>query len=369
MKRKFLSILSGIVVLLVTYFISNLIINKETESYNNNTNIIHSVRTIEIENSSNPISVKVNGRLSSKYKVDLFSEVQGILNDNYKDFKVGQSYKKGESIIKINSKEFLATVKQNRSQLQNMIASVLPDIKLDFKSNYENWELYFKSFDVEKNTKSLPKSLSDKEKFYLVGKGLMAQYFKIKNLEERLSKYTISAPYDGTLIEAYSTEGSLVLPGQKLGTYINTNVFELELAIPSKYGNKLETGKEVLFRSTFNTEHTGKIIRVNKSIDNNSQSIRLFVEFKSKKLKDGMYSEVNIPLGNIDDSFSLSRSLLINDSFIYYIKDNMTIGIFNVNPIFYDDETVIVKGLENGMNILKTYIPGVYDGMKVKIVN
>jgi hypothetical protein len=95
----------------------------------------------------------------------------------------------------------------------------------------------------------------------------------------------------------------------------------------------------------------------------------LFVEFKSKKLKDGMYSEVNIPLGNIDDSFSLSRSLLINDSFIYYIKDNMTIGIFNVNPIFYDDETVIVKGLKNGMNILKTYIPGVYDGMKVKIVN
>ena len=92
-------------------------------------------------------------------------------------------------------------------------------------------------------------------------------------------------------------------------------------------------------------------------------------DLKSKKLKDGMYSEVNIPLGNIDDSFSLSRSLLINDSFIYYIKDNMTIGIFNVNPIFYDDETVIVKGLENGMNILKTYIPGVYDGMKVKIVN
>tara|TARA_B100001173_G_scaffold106253_1_gene92040 strand:+ start:10753 stop:11862 length:1110 start_codon:yes stop_codon:yes gene_type:complete len=369
MNRKFLSILSGIVILLITYFISNLIINKETESYNNNTNITHSVRTIEIENSSNPISVKVNGRLSAKYKVDLFSEVQGTINNINKDLKVGQSYIKGEAIIKINSKEFLATVKQNRSQLQNMVASVLPDIKLDFKNNYENWELYFKSFDIKKNTKTIPKPLSDKEKFYLVGKGLMAQYFKIKNLEERLSKYTISAPYDGTLIEAYSSEGSLILSGQRLGTYINTNVFELEVAVPSKYGNQLETGKEVLFTSTFNTKHTGKIIRVNKSIDKNSQSIRLFVEFKSKNLKDGMYSEVNIPLGNIEDSFSLSRSLLINDSFIYYIKDNMTIGIFNVNPIFYDDENVIVKGLENGMNILKTYIPGVYDGMKVKIVN
>ena len=82
-----------------------------------------------------------------------------------------------------------------------------------------------------------------------------------------------------------------------------------------------------------------------------------------------MYSEVSIPLGNIDESFSLSRSLLINDSYVYYIKSDMTIGIQNVEPVFYDDETVIVKGLKNEMLILKNYIPGVYDGMKVKIVD
>ena len=93
------------------------------------------------------------------------------------------------------------------------------------------------------------------------------------------------------------------------------------------------------------------------------------VSFESSKLKDGMYSEVSIPLGNIDESFSLSRSLLINDSYVYYIKSDMTIGIQNVEPIFYDDETVIVKGLKNEMLILKNYIPGVYDGMKVKIVD
>ena len=125
----------------------------------------------------------------------------------------------------------------------------------------------------------------------------------------------------------------------------------------------------MLFKSDDNTDHLGKIIRINNSIDDDSQSIRLFIEFESSKLKDGMYSEVSIPLGNIDDSFSLSRSLLINDSYVYYIKSDMTIGIQNVEPIFYDDETVIVKGLKNEMLILKNYIPGVYDGMKVKIVD
>ena len=82
-----------------------------------------------------------------------------------------------------------------------------------------------------------------------------------------------------------------------------------------------------------------------------------------------MYSEVDIPLGNIDDSFSLSRSLLINDSFVYYAKPDMTVCIIDFEPLFFDDETVIVKGLEDGMINLKSYIPGIYDGMKVKIVD
>ena len=369
MNRKLISILSGFAVLIITYLLSTLIMSKDEETYNKNTNIVHSVRTIKTSNVSNAISVKVNGTMSAKYKVDLFSQVQGIVINSKKDFKVGQQYKKNEVLININSQEFLATVKQSRSQLQNMIASVLPDIKLDFPESYANWELYFKNFSVNLNTKKMPEPKSDKEKFYLIGRGLQSLYYSVKNLEERLKKFTLIAPFEGTLIESYTTEGSLVSPGQKIGTFINMNLFELEVAVPSKYGNKLKEGKQVSFKSDDNTDHTGKIIRINNSIDDDSQSIRLFIEFESSKLKDGMYSEVSIPLGNIDESFSLSRSLLINDSYVYYIKSDMTIGIQNVEPIFYDDETVIVKGLKNEMLILKNYIPGVYDGMKVKIVD
>ena len=369
MNRKLISFLSGITILVVAYFISSLIINSDEENYNNNTNITYSIRTLEVKNNSNPISVKVNGNLKSKYQINLFSEVQGRLVKSKKEFKAGQNYSKNEVLLNIDSKEFLANVKQSRSQLQNLVASVLPDIKLDFPESFSVWENYFKNFNINLNTKQLPKHNSDKEKFYIVGKGLLSQYYKVKNLEERLSKYNILSPFEGTLIEAYGSVGTLVSPGQKLGTFINTNIFELEVSVPSKYGNKLEIGKKIKFKSTYDTTHIGKIVRINNSIDNNSQSIRVFIEFKSNKLKDGMYSEVDIPLGNINDSFSLSRSLLINDSFVYYAKSDMTVGIKDVKPLFYDDETVIVKGLEDGMLILKSYIPGIYDGMKVKIID
>ena len=66
---------------------------------------------------------------------------------------------------------------------------------------------------------------------------------QVKNLEERLND-TIKSPFEGTLIEAYGSVGTLVSPGQKLGTFINTNIFELEFSVPSKYGNKLELVKK-----------------------------------------------------------------------------------------------------------------------------
>ncbi len=369
MNRKFVSIIVGLVILTVSYFLSTIIMNEDDESYNKNTSIVHSVRTIKTFNTSNTISIKVNGTMSAKYKVDLFAEVQGTVINSKKDFKVGQKYKKNEVLLNINSQEFLATAKQSRSQLQNMIASVLPDVKLDFPENYINWESYFKNFNVNNNTKQMPEPKSDKEKFYLVGKGLQSQYYRVKNLEERLKKFTLIAPFQGTLIESFTIQGSLVSAGQKIGTFINSNLFELEVSVPAKYADKLVIGKEVSFLANDDISYLGKIIRVNNSIDDDSQSIRLFIEFESSELKDGMYSEVSIPLGYVEDSFSLSRSLLINDSYVYYVKSDMTVGIQSVQPIFYDDETVIVKGLENNMLILKNYIPGIYDGMKVKIVD
>ena len=61
-----------------------------------------------------------------------------VAGKSKKEFKAGQNYRKSEVLLKIDSKEFLANVKQSRTQLQNLVASVLPDIKLDFPEALKN---------------------------------------------------------------------------------------------------------------------------------------------------------------------------------------------------------------------------------------
>ena len=102
---------------------------------------------------------------NSKNKIDIYTEVQGIVNLNGNVFKEGKTFKKNDKILSIKSDEFSTSVKQARSELQNLIASILPDIKIDFNKNFNSWNNYFQEFDVENEISELPSPKSDKEKF------------------------------------------------------------------------------------------------------------------------------------------------------------------------------------------------------------
>jgi len=64
---------------------------------------------------------------------------------------------------------------------------------------------------MNKATPTLPEMSDEKEKFFISGRGIMTSYYNVKNLEQRLSKYRIAAPYKGVLTQALVTEGTLTM--------------------------------------------------------------------------------------------------------------------------------------------------------------
>ena len=368
MKKYLISIGAGILILLITYFISETILNLKKDNTSDVSEISKLVSVIEVKNSSNSAKLSVDGRLKSKDKIDIYSEVQGIVKFNKNIFEEGEVFKKNDLILSVKSNEFLSSVKQARSEFQKLIASILPDIKIDFNENFDDWERYFKEFNIHEKVPKLPNSKSEKEKFYLVGKGIQSMYYKVLNLEEKLKKFNIYAPFNGTLSKTYISEGTLINPGMILGSYISTSNFELVTNIPAKYSDFISKNLKITF-TIKNKTYKGVVKRVNKNIDELSQTVSIYIEFVNKDLKDGMYVSTKIPLNINSEGFSVSRSILINDSFIYVAEDNNVVGIRNVKPIYYDDDSVIVSGLDNGTKIISSYIPGIYKGMKIKISN
>ena len=159
----------------------------------------------------------------------------------------------------------------------------------------------------------------------------------------------------------------MVRPGQQLGEYIDTSVFEVELAIQKNFSDLLQIGEKVEL-STLNSDETfnGTVSRINGKIDQATQTIKVYVEVKEEGLKEGMYLEAELEAREIENAYEISRKLLVDESKIYYVKDSI-LDIMEIDPVYFSPKQVIVKGIPEGTRILSRPIPGAYVGMLIKV--
>jgi hypothetical protein len=322
-----------------------------------------------VKNKTIPIQINSTGSLIAKNKIEIYSEVQGVLNIGKKEFKAGTFYAKDEIMLSINRDEHLANFKSLKSNFLNSLLLITIDMKLDFPLEYEKWKAYLDSFDIDNRLLELPITTSDRERFFLAGKNIYTQYYNLENLYARLSKYTIRAPYNGVLTEALVTHGSLIRQGQKLGEFINVKTYEIELAIKSSFIEFIKIGNPVKLNNIKNTKSWhGKVIRINGKIDQSSQTFRVFVEVNANDLLEGMYLEAELLAKSETNAFEIDRNLLFENDKIFAVTDS-SLYLVQINPVFFNRKTVIVKGLKDGTKIISKPLPGAFEGMKVKINN
>jgi len=365
--RKLITIILGIVLIAGAVLISKKMIANKKKPRVKATKIIKTVFADAIKNSEIPVIITANGNLQAKYKMQLFTEVQGVLKSANKEFKPGTTYRKGETILRINSDEFFANTQSQKSNYINSIISILPDIRLDYPEEYKKWQNYLKSLDVNKSVPKLPILNSDKERYFISGRGINTAYYTLKNVEVKLRKFQLTAPYNGIVTEALVTAGTLVRGGQKLGEFINTSVYEMEVSINAEFASLLQKGNTVKLHNTEKTkQYIGKVIRVNGNVDTKSQTVKAYIEVAHRDLKQGMFLEADLRAKTIKNAVEISRKLLINNQQIFAVNDTV-LQLINVEPVYFSAEKVIVKGLKNGTKILSKTVPGSYDGMQVKI--
>jgi multidrug efflux pump subunit AcrA (membrane-fusion protein) len=367
--RKIISIVLAVLLLVGAVLLAKYLIDSKQKPKVVSDKIVKTVFTETIINKSIPIIITANGTLVAKNKIELYAEVQGILENSSKAFKAGTSFNKGETLIKINSDEFYANLQAQKSTLFNALTAIMPDIRLDFPENYDKWQNYLSNFDLNKPVQKLPETTSEKEKFFISGRGIYTTYYNVKNSEVKLNKYTLKAPFSGILTESLVNRGTLIRPGQKLGEFINPAVYEISVAIKSEFRDLLQIGKQVELYNLEKTKNwTGKVIRINGKVDASSQTINAIIDVSGTDLKEGQYLEAALHAKSEENAFEVSRNLLVERTQLYVVKDSI-LDIVVVDPVFENKTTVVVKGLEDGTKILTKPVPGAHIGMLVKIFN
>ena len=367
--RKGISIILALLLIAGASFLAKYLIDHKQKPKPRFEKIVKTVFTETVENKSIPILITANGNLVAKNRIEIFSEVQGVLMPTLKDFRPGTSYNKGATMVKINSDEFYANLQAQKSNLFNALTAIMPDIRMDYPEEYAKWEKYINNFSINKAIVPLPLTNTDKEKYFISGRGILTSYFNVKNLEVKLDKYNLRAPFNGILTEALVNPGALVRSGQKLGEFIDPSVFEVSVSVKSEYRDLLEVGKSVELQNLEKTKTwTGKVIRINGRVDAATQTIQAFIQVNDKNLKEGQYLEVVLEAKSEENAYEVSRKLLIDNSRLYIVKDTV-LDLVDVNLVFENKNTVVVKGLPNGAQLLSKLAPGAHAGMLVKVYN
>ena len=366
-KRKIILSVLGVILVIAAVFGAKLIIDSNVKKNPPVTKTVKSVFIDTVKNTTVPIVVPANGNITALHRLDLYSEVQGIFRYSSKDFRPGQKYQKGQVLMSIDSEEYRASVQSAKSDLYNNITSIMPDLRLDYPKAFEKWEAYLNKFDIKKSVPPLPETSSDQEKYFITGRGIVSAYYNVKNLEERLAKYSIVAPYNGILTEALVNKGTLIRPGQKLGEYIDPSVYELEVSIAKKFTDLLEVGKKVELTNLERSKtYQGTVSRINGKVNQETQSIRVFIKVENSELSEGMYLEAKLDAKQENDAIEIPRELLVDRSKVFVVNDS-TLNLVDVNPVYFTNNTVVIKGLDDGTKILSANVPGAYSGMLVKI--
>jgi multidrug efflux pump subunit AcrA (membrane-fusion protein) len=363
--RKIILYLLGVVLLGLAGWVSYRLLTQEKEKRPAPVRQIKTVFTDTVRNGRVPIRVRANGNLLAKERVALFAEVQGVFQSSAHPYKDGQAYRKGEVLLRIDATEYRAAVQSAKSNLYNLLTAAMPDLRLDYPEIYPKWQGYLDAFDITQTTPELPEMDSEKERYFINGRNIVTTYYNVRNLEQRLDKYYIRAPFSGVLTEAQVTEGTLVRSGQSLGTFINPSIYELEVSVNKTYSDFLQIGKKVQLRNLEGTrEYQGTVSRINAAVNPQTQTVSVFIDVADPALKEGMYLEALIEGRAEEDAIEVPRQLLTEQGELFILRDSI-LDLMPVDPVFFTDKTVILKGLQNGTVYLSRPVPGAYPGMLV----
>lgn len=311
--------------------------------------------------------IELEGRLSAYNKIDIFAEVGGRLLSTERPFKIGSRFGKGSVLMNIDREEAKLNLLSQKSSLVNSITQMMPDLKIDYPESFVNWSSYLSSFDINQPVRTFPTAVNEQETFFVNSRNLSTQYYNIKSLENRLSKYVVYAPFTGVITDAQITPGSLVRAGQKMGSLMELGNYELEATISLDELKYLKVGQKVALTSDgLSGSWTGRISRISDMIDANSQSVLAYISVKSSKLKEGLYLKGELKGNSIAGVTQVPADQVIEREYILGIED----GIFkryDVEVVYRDSESMLVKGLPDGTLLPVEKVLGASEGKSVII--
>ena len=367
-KTFFTRIIAALVLLAIAFMLVNTFSKKEAEPERPAlTQRSQYVNTEMVTYSNHKTIIEALGQVIASQPIDIISEVSGKIEKGNVTLKKAVYFAQGATLFQIDDTETILNLKSQRSNFQNAVALILPDMKLDFPSSFQKWQDYFNRIDINSSLPALPEAADQREKTFLASRNVAGQFYSIKSQEERLTKYRISAPYSGVIQQVYTDAGSVANPGTRVLRIRKANDLELELPVRKEDIQWVKSGTKVKILSEDKRfSSTGTVNRIGTEIDPTTQSVNIYVSVRSKgiKLYEGMYLYAEISGNAVAKAMEIDRKAIFDNNKIFVVKDSTLVEkTINIHKV--KNATILFSGVNEGEQVASEVFLGATDGMKV----
>lgn len=370
--KSVLRVVAGLAILGAGLGIMNALISMKPEPAVANRPVTpRAVRTVVVNPGDCTPETPVEGRVEALYRMDVISETTGDLLLGGKEFREGVEFSKGEVMLQLDATEAENALIAQRSQFLQLLSTSLADLQADFPANWAAWQGFVDALDVAYRLPQLPKFASQREELFVANRGILSLFHSIRSAEDRLDKFTLTAPFDGVVTAATVRPGGLVRAGQLAGVFVGRDAFEVKTAVHARYLTTIELGDAVQFSDEMGQSvATGTVHRIAGNVDAATQSASVYcriqpVDGKSALLRDGRFLSGVISSDVVADGVTVPLAWLMDDNSIYAVAEEK-LKRLPAEVVFESRSEAIVLGLDSGTVLLSEALATAFDGMPVQ---
>jgi membrane fusion protein, multidrug efflux system len=307
----------------------------------------------------------LTGALRAVNQASVKARVGGEVRDVL--VREGEAVKAGQVVVRMDAGDYQARVEQARGAL--LAARGQLDIAVKARDN--NKALLEKGF-ISKNAVDNATS-----QFEIARANVESAQAALDVAQKALSDTVIKTPISGLVSSRTVQPGEKVSPDNRLLDVVDLGGMELEAAVPAAEIMRVALGQEVQVRlEGLPTPLAGKVARINPATQAGSRSVMVYVQIDNPQgmLRVGMFGQALLTLSRKSGVLVVPQSAIQSDGvspFVYAIENGKIARKPVELGIRGDDgqgaAVEIVKGLENGTQVVRTNLGILRPGTTVKL--
>ena len=368
--RRIVIIVSVIFILGLAYGLMKfLIAQKEEPPVRRSLESRRYVRVEPVKYSNISSSIAETGRLSSIAEIDIVAEASGKIEAGNISLKKGASFSKGDVLFVVYPDEAILSLKAMKSQYQNTLANIIPDLVIDFPDAEEGFGQFFSSINVDKPLPPMPEIEDNTLKIFLASRNVISEHYSIQSAELQLKRRTVRAPFNGTYKDVYMELGAYTNTGGRVARAIQTDHLELEVPLQRSDAVWVNQGDAVSVISEDGTKFwKGQVLRKNQFIDENTQSQTIYISIPNnykQPLMAGEYFLAQFPVRPIEDVMEIPRNSVFNTDEVFVARSGR-LAKEKINIVKVNESTLIFNGLPEGDSVVVQQLINVSEGTLIQ---